>query len=133
MVADQHAPLFTREEYEKFEEHAGERHAFHNGYVYAISASTTLSATAPATRCSTIWRSSCARTRADGIASRYGGEEFTLLIPEATLESTRGRAEQLRREVKQRQVQYESRVLGQITLPLGVASCPRHGSSAQSL
>ena len=25
------------------------------------------------------------RTRAGGIASRYGGEEFTLLMPEATL------------------------------------------------
>jgi len=73
------------------------------------------------------------RTRAGGIASRYGGEEFTLVMPEATLESTRVRAEQLRREVKQLQVQYESRVLGQITLSLGVASFPQHGSSAQSL
>ncbi len=30
-------------------------------------------------------------------------------------------------------MQYESRVLGQITLSLGVASFPQHGSSAQSL
>ena len=43
------------------------------------------------------------------------------------------RAEQLRSEVKQLQVQYESRVLGQITLSLGVANFPQHGSSAQSL
>lgn len=89
--------------------------------------------TAPATRCSTVWRSCCARTRAAGIASRYGGEEFTLLMPEATLESTRVRAEQLRREVKQLQVRYESRVLGQITLSPGVAGFPQNGSSAQSL
>lgn len=73
------------------------------------------------------------RTRAGGIASRYGGEEFTLVMPEATLASTRVGAEQLRREVKQLQVQYESRVLGRITLSLGVASFPQHGSSAQSL
>lgn len=73
------------------------------------------------------------RTPAGDIASRYGAEEFTLVMPEATLESTRVRAEQLRREVKQLQVQYESRVLGQITLSLGVASFPQHGSSAQLL
>ncbi|HYN88573.1 MAG TPA: GGDEF domain-containing protein [Ardenticatenaceae bacterium] len=73
------------------------------------------------------------RTRAGGIASRYGGEEFTLVMRGAALESTRVRAERLRREVKQLQVQYESRVLGQITLSVGVASFPQHGSSAQSL
>jgi Uma2 family endonuclease len=40
MVADQHAPLFTREEYEEFEQRAGERHEYHNGYVYAMSGGT---------------------------------------------------------------------------------------------
>jgi Uma2 family endonuclease len=40
MVADQHAPLFTLEEYEEFEEHASERHEFHSGYVYAMSGGT---------------------------------------------------------------------------------------------
>ena len=39
----------------------------------------------------------------------------------------------MRREVKQLQVHYESRVLGQITLSPGVASFPQDGSSAQAL
>lgn len=40
MVADQHAPLFTHDEYEEFEEHASERHEYHGGYVYAMSCGT---------------------------------------------------------------------------------------------
>ncbi len=40
MVAYQHGPLFTRDEYEEFEERAGERHEYHGGYVYAISGGT---------------------------------------------------------------------------------------------
>ncbi len=40
MVADQHAPLFTHDEYEEFEEHASERHEYHGGYVYAMSGGT---------------------------------------------------------------------------------------------
>ena len=40
MVAHQHGPLFTRDEYEEFEEHASERHEYHGGYVYAMSGGT---------------------------------------------------------------------------------------------
>lgn len=40
VVAYQHGPLFTRDEYEEFEERAGERHEYHGGYVYAISGGT---------------------------------------------------------------------------------------------
>jgi Uma2 family endonuclease len=40
MVARQQGPLFTREEYEEFEERAGARHEYHNGYVYAMAGGT---------------------------------------------------------------------------------------------
>lgn len=40
MVAHQHGPLFTRDEYEDFEDRAGERHEYHGGYVYAMSGGT---------------------------------------------------------------------------------------------
>ena len=73
------------------------------------------------------------RTRAGGIASRYGGEEFPLVMPQATLASTRVRAAHLRRAVKPLPVPYASRVRDPITLSLGVARFPQHGSSAQSL
>ena len=74
-----------------------------------------------------------ARTRAGGMASRYGGEAFTLGLPQATHDSTRLRAEPLRRAVKQLPVPYASRVRGQLTLALGVVRFPPPGSSAQPL
>ncbi len=40
MVAQQHGPLFTLDEYEEFEDRAGERHEYHGGYVYAMSGGT---------------------------------------------------------------------------------------------
>jgi Uma2 family endonuclease len=40
VVAQQQGPLFTRDEYEEFEERAAERHEFHGGYVFAMSGGT---------------------------------------------------------------------------------------------
>lgn len=40
MIAAQHGPLFTPDEYDQFEEHAGTRHEYHSGYVYAMSGGT---------------------------------------------------------------------------------------------
>jgi Uma2 family endonuclease len=37
VIAQQQGPLFTHDEYEEFEERAGERHEFHGGYVFAMS------------------------------------------------------------------------------------------------
>jgi diguanylate cyclase (GGDEF)-like protein len=65
--------------------------------------------------------------RAGDVACRYGGEEFLLILPEATLEVTTRRAEQLRLHVKQMKVSYLDKPLGQVTISLGVAVYPRHG------
>ena len=60
----------------------------------------------------------------------YGGEEFMLILPEASLEVTRGRAEDLRLEARQIRIQSKGQVLDAITLSLGVAVFPDHGSAA---
>jgi len=71
--------------------------------------------------------------RSTDIACRYGGEEFTLILPESSLASTRQRAESLRQGVKNLQVQYRRQLLERISLSLGVASFPDHGTHGELL
>jgi diguanylate cyclase (GGDEF)-like protein len=71
--------------------------------------------------------------RAGDVACRYGGEEFLLILPEATLEVTTRRAEQLRLHVKQMSVSYQEKPLGPVTISLGVAVFPDHGPGAEEL
>jgi diguanylate cyclase (GGDEF)-like protein/PAS domain S-box-containing protein len=71
--------------------------------------------------------------REGDIACRYGGEEFTLILPEASLEVVRQRADQLREEFKFMKVQVQGQSLGPVTLSLGVALFPRHGASIETL
>jgi diguanylate cyclase (GGDEF)-like protein len=73
------------------------------------------------------------QSRAEDTACRYGGEEFLLILPEASLEVTRQRAEQVREAVKQLQVEHRQRALGAITVSLGVAAYPEHGATAEAL
>ena len=62
------------------------------------------------------------------IACRYGGEELTLILPETQLEQARVRAEQLRQGVKHLSLQHRGQDLGTMTLSLGVACFPEHGT-----
>jgi len=73
------------------------------------------------------------RIRGADIACRYGGEEFTLILPEAPLAATRQRAEELREGVKALRVQLRGQPLGPITLSLGVAGFPDHGPNKEVL
>lgn len=73
------------------------------------------------------------RTRAEDIACRYGGEEFALVLPEAPLKATVERAERLREGVKQISVHYGEQLIGGLTVSLGVAASPEHGSSSPAL
>ncbi len=71
--------------------------------------------------------------RGSDIACRYGGEEFTLILPEGSLEVTSRRAEQIREGIKHLHLNYRHETLGQITLSLGVASFPEHGMTGQAV
>jgi len=73
------------------------------------------------------------RVRDGDIACRYGGEEFVLILPEASLELARRRAEELREEVKRLRVSHRGRVIGPITVSLGVAAFPDHGKNSATL
>jgi diguanylate cyclase (GGDEF)-like protein len=74
-----------------------------------------------------------ASVRAEDIACRYGGEEFVVILPEAPLDDTLKRAEQLREGIKQLQVRYRDQTLGAVTVSLGVAVFPEHGSTTEAI
>jgi diguanylate cyclase (GGDEF)-like protein/PAS domain S-box-containing protein len=71
--------------------------------------------------------------RAEDIACRFGGEEFTLILPEGSSEISRQRAETLRDAIKSLDVQHRGQPLGRITASLGVAAFPEHGRTGDAL
>ncbi|MBD2067755.1 sensor domain-containing diguanylate cyclase [Leptolyngbya sp. FACHB-671] len=71
--------------------------------------------------------------RSSDIGCRYGGEEFMLLLPEASSEITRQRAEQICSGIKHLMLEYRRQSLGVVTLSLGVAEFPKHGNTAQAV
>jgi diguanylate cyclase (GGDEF)-like protein len=66
--------------------------------------------------------------RGSDIACRYGGEEFTLVLPNAALESARGRCDAIRSAVRKGR----QKLLG-ITASFGVALFPAHAAEADAL
>ena len=71
--------------------------------------------------------------RAADIACRYGGEEFVLVLPDASLEVATARAELVRDAVKNLHVVRSGLELGAVTISLGVAAFPDHGCDAESV
>lgn len=71
--------------------------------------------------------------RREDIACRYGGEEFTLILPEAGPAQAFARAEQIRTAVAEMAVEYREQRLGQITLSIGAASFPDDGAASKEL
>lgn len=68
-------------------------------------------------------------TRSQDIACRYGGEEFALVLSDSSLEGAYKRAEILRQQVKQMTVEYDGQTLGAVSVSMGVALFPDHGTT----
>jgi diguanylate cyclase (GGDEF)-like protein len=71
-----------------------------------------------------------ASVRKEDIVCRYGGEEFTLILPEASLADAGKRTEQLRQKVNHSSVHFRGKDVGPVTISAGVAAFPEHGSCA---
>ena len=71
--------------------------------------------------------------RGEDIVSRYGGEEFVLVMAPASQGTVLERAEKLRREVQNLEIEYEGRRVGPITISVGIGMFPDHGEGGQEV
>lgn len=71
--------------------------------------------------------------RGEDIACRYGGDEFIIVLPDASADMTRERAERLCEHARHLHVQFEGQTLEAITLSFGTAIFPQDGASSDTI
>ncbi len=71
--------------------------------------------------------------RGGDIACRLGGEEFVLILPEASLEAVQERAATIQSGAHMLSVDYGGQALGRISVSAGIAVFPEHGNNASAL
>jgi diguanylate cyclase (GGDEF)-like protein len=69
--------------------------------------------------------------RGGDIACRYGGEEFTMVLPGAGSQEAFHRAEQLCEGVRALRVEFKGQNLGPLTLSAGIATYPDQGETGE--
>ncbi len=72
-------------------------------------------------------------TRDEDIACRYGGEEFTVVLPETDTGSARRRAEEIRAAIAGTTVTHMRQTLGPNTASIGIATFPGDGDAPARL
>jgi len=70
--------------------------------------------------------------RSDDIACRYGGEEFVIVLFNLNPAIAKQRAVSIHQAIGNMRVDYQGEIL-QVTASVGVALCPEHGNSSESL
>lgn len=71
--------------------------------------------------------------RESDVACRYGGEEFVLVLSEASLDGARKKAESIRMAVMGLALTIRQRSMGKVSTSIGVAVYPHHGVDMDSL
>jgi diguanylate cyclase (GGDEF)-like protein len=74
-----------------------------------------------------------ANIRTGDISCRYGGDEFVLILPDASLDATTQRAHQICEGIRKIAFGYQGQSLGAMTVSVGVAAYPKHGQTRDSL
>ncbi len=71
--------------------------------------------------------------RGEDIACRYGGDEFILILPDASALVTLERAEQIVKLARWSYLQLDGQNLAAVTLSVGVALFPQHGQTSEEI
>jgi diguanylate cyclase (GGDEF)-like protein/PAS domain S-box-containing protein len=71
--------------------------------------------------------------RAEDIVCRFGGEEFLVILPQANLKVSQARAERIRSKLRELTVLHQGQSLGMVTVSVGVAELPQHGTTPKEL
>jgi diguanylate cyclase (GGDEF)-like protein len=71
--------------------------------------------------------------RGEDIPCRYGGDEFIIVLSDAWREVTAERAKRLCKHVQHLHTQYEGQTLEAVSLSVGIAVFPEHGSTSAVL
>lgn len=71
--------------------------------------------------------------RKEDVVCRYGGEEFTVILPDASHDSASSRAEQLRNVVKETVLDFRGQALPPISISVGLAVFPADGTTPEAL
>jgi diguanylate cyclase (GGDEF)-like protein len=73
------------------------------------------------------------QTRGSDVAARYGGEEFTVVLVDIPAELALERAEKVRADVEKLVLHPSGKVVGTVTISIGLAQFPTHGSTVEEL
>jgi len=71
--------------------------------------------------------------RGEDVACRYGGDEFTIVLPDASLSNAQQRAEELCAGIKDQNIPFQDKRLQGSSVSIGVACFPMHGMSAGNI
>jgi diguanylate cyclase (GGDEF)-like protein/PAS domain S-box-containing protein len=71
--------------------------------------------------------------RGEDVPCRYGGDEFMIVLPDASMEMTRERAERLCAHTRHLNIQFEGQTLAAVTLSVGVAGFPENGLASAAV
>ena len=71
--------------------------------------------------------------RGEDIVCRYGGEEFVLVMAQASHSTVLQRAEKLRQGVQELGIEYEGRLVGPITISIGIGIFPDHANNVETV
>ena len=70
-----------------------------------------------------------AHTRGEDVVCRYGGDEFIIILPDATRKVARERAELIREHAEEFNLEFDGQTPGGITLSFGIAIFPDDGAT----